>query len=275
MGARPFKRAGSELEGEYRAGFHDRLAEHWPEPREQLHAGGWRATHQLVRDLGITATDRVLDICCGEGATACWIARTIGAEVIGIELIADAVAVAQSRARREQVAQRCAFVCGTIFELPFADESFDVLFGQDPDGLAHQQRLAAFRQCWRVLRPGGRFAIQHWIPGPGSPPALRRALAAFVSLTPRRATAGTCRNWPSGGASMARHRTPGPKAGSNFPGNTPSAYSCLLANPHHRRGGVARDARVHRPQLARAAFWGAVGPAEASLLGPAWRSSPN
>jgi ubiquinone/menaquinone biosynthesis C-methylase UbiE len=172
MGGQSSKRAGQELAAEYRPGFHDRLAEHWPEPREQLHAGGWPATRQLVRDLAITATDRVLDICCGEGATACWIARTIGAKVIGIDLIADAIAVAQRHARRERVEQLCSFVCGTIFELPFADKSFDVILGQDPDGLAHQQRLVAFQECYRVMRPGGRFAIQHWVPGLGAPPAL-------------------------------------------------------------------------------------------------------
>jgi arsenite methyltransferase len=159
---------------EYRSGFHDRLAEHWPEPRDQLHAGGWPATRQLIGELEISSKDSVLDICCGEGASACWIARTIGAKVSGIDLIADAIAVAQNLSHSQQVEQLCNFVCGTIYQLPFANESFDVILGQDPDGLAHKQRVIAFRECYRVLRPFGRFAIQHWIPGPGAPSALQR-----------------------------------------------------------------------------------------------------
>jgi SAM-dependent methyltransferase len=163
---------GREHQDEFASGFHDRLARHWPEPREQLHAGGWRATQRLVQELRVGSEDVVLDVCCGEGGSAVWMARTWGLRVYGIDLLLPAIEVAQQRAKREGVDAQCTFVCGNLFSLPFADESFTVVFGQDPDGFAHRQRGVAFQECFRVLRRGGRFGIQHWIPGLHAPQAI-------------------------------------------------------------------------------------------------------
>jgi ubiquinone/menaquinone biosynthesis C-methylase UbiE len=163
---------GREHRDEFQPGFHDRLARNWPEPRDQLHAGGWAATRWLVGALGIEPGDAVLDVCCGEGGTAVWLARSLGVRVIGVDLLSAAVTAARARARREQMQERCAFVCANIFSLPFRDASFDIVLGQDPDGFAHARRAVAFQQCARVLRPGGRFGMQHWIPGIGAPRAV-------------------------------------------------------------------------------------------------------
>lgn len=157
---------------EFQPGFHDRLARNWPEPREQLHAGGWSATRRLVKELGTGSGDSVLDVCCGEGGSAVWIARTFGISVTGIDIVLPAIKVAHERAQHEGVEALCTFVCGNVFSLPFSDGSFDVVYGQDSDGFAHAQRIVAFKECFRVLRPGGRFGIQHWIPGVNAPRAL-------------------------------------------------------------------------------------------------------
>jgi SAM-dependent methyltransferase len=163
---------GREHLDEFKPGFHDRLARNWPEPREQLHAGGWAATRRLVKELAIGPADSVLDVCCGEGGSAVWLARNIGARLVGIDILQAAVESARRRAAREGVLASCAFLRANLFSLPFRDESFDVVFGQDADGFAHGQRIVAFRECFRVLRPGGRFQVQHWIPWLDAPPAV-------------------------------------------------------------------------------------------------------
>ena len=163
---------GREHEHEFKPDFHNRLARHWSEPREQLHAGGWSATHSLVDELGIGSGVSVLDVCCGEGGSAVWIARTCGARVIGIDILRPAIAVAEKRAQQEGVGSLCTFVWGNVFSLPFSDGTFDVVFGQDPDGFAHEQRVFAFKESLRVLRRGGHFGMQHWIPGVGAPRAV-------------------------------------------------------------------------------------------------------
>lgn len=141
------------------AGYIDRLALDWPEPREQLHHGGWAMTRRLIERLNLTAVDHVLDICCGEGGTSCWLAQEHGLAVIGVDIVPEAVQVAQ----RQAAGLPARFAAADVFHLPLASARFDVVIGQDPDGLAPVTRTAVFREIWRVLRPGGRLAFHHWV----------------------------------------------------------------------------------------------------------------
>ena len=156
-------RTGNKREGNG-SSFHDALALNWPEPREQLHFGGWRATYNTVRMLGLDTADCLLDLCCGEGGTACWLAKVYQRRVVGIDIAKGAITVARQQARQERVQGLAHFVTADIFQLPFPDATFEVIYGQDPDGLAHRNRLKAFRECKRVLRPWGRIGFQHWLP---------------------------------------------------------------------------------------------------------------
>lgn len=173
---------GHELVSEYVDGFIERLARFWPEPREQLHAGGWQATQELFELLEIEGGGKVLDICCGEGATAAFLAGQMPVSVTGVDLLHSALVQANARIQSFENTGTCRFSQANIFALPFADETFDVIYGQDPDGLAHWGRVEAFREIERVLKPGGRFGFQHWIPGPDLPEEMARA---FDEVTTR------------------------------------------------------------------------------------------
>ena len=166
------RRPGDEHESEFTADFFDRLARYWPHLREQLHAGGWEMTCHFLPKLDIQDGEVVLDLCCGEGATACWLARNRAVEVWGVDIVQEAIDAATRRAAAECVQSRCRFVRANIFCLPFENGRFDVIYGQDPDGLAHAERRAAFDECHRVLRGGGRIGFHHWIPGLDAPAAL-------------------------------------------------------------------------------------------------------
>jgi ubiquinone/menaquinone biosynthesis C-methylase UbiE len=157
---------------EFQPGFHERLFRNWPEPREQLHAGGWAATRCLVDKLGIRAGTAVLDVCCGEGGTAIWMAQNLGAHVVGIDILGNAVEAAGHEARKEGIQSSCSLIRANLFSLPFKDETFDIVIGQDPDGLPHVQRVFAFQEIFRVLRKGGQLGIHHWIPGVGVPQSV-------------------------------------------------------------------------------------------------------
>jgi len=39
--------------------------------------------------------------------------------------------------------------------MPYEDNYFDVVFGQDPDVFGHPPRLKCLKECFRILRPGG------------------------------------------------------------------------------------------------------------------------
>ena len=73
-------------------------------------------------------------------------------------------------------------VCGSVHALPFAEACFDAVvlvcvLGELPD------RVNAFRECQRVLRPGGTLAVTEALPDPGYVRgAVIERLAAHVGL---------------------------------------------------------------------------------------------
>jgi SAM-dependent methyltransferase len=113
----------------------------------------------VVRSARIRAGERVLDVACGTGNTAL-MARARGAEVTGLDLTPELLAVAERRAADEGLGG-ITWKPGDAEALPFPDASFDVvvsscglMFAPSP------QRVAD--EVARVTKPGGRIAIQAW-----------------------------------------------------------------------------------------------------------------
>lgn len=108
---------------------------------------------RLLERLGLKSDDRVLDVGCGTGRLACWIAEHVGAagRVVGIDPLAERVAIARTRAVGVQ------FEVGQAEDLgAFAAESFDVVC---LSAVLHwiADKPKALTEIRRVLRPGGRF----------------------------------------------------------------------------------------------------------------------
>ncbi|HLM57262.1 MAG TPA: methyltransferase domain-containing protein [Pyrinomonadaceae bacterium] len=126
---------------------------------DQIARGILAVADHVVRSAPVRAGERVLDIACGTGNTAL-AARARGAEVIGLDLTPELLAVAREREAAEGLSG-IAWEEGDAENLPFPDASFDVVLSScglmfAPD----QQRVAD--EVARVTRPGGRVAIQAW-----------------------------------------------------------------------------------------------------------------
>lgn len=164
----PF-RIGHEHRVEIKSNFHDVLAFNWPEPREQLHIGGWETTRHLVDTLKIPEAQHVLDLCCGEGGTAWWLSSQYKIHVTGVDIVQQAIYRAHYKTGNRLQKAKPFFVVANIFDLPFVTATFDLIYGQDPDGLAHYQRRYAFTECFRVLKPEGHIGFHHWVLHDGTP----------------------------------------------------------------------------------------------------------
>jgi ubiquinone/menaquinone biosynthesis C-methylase UbiE len=97
---------------------------------------------------------RLLDFGCGPGSITADLARYVGS-VVGVDSSPEAIAIA----RRDAAAPNVTYQEGSVYDLPFADDSFDVAYGHQI--LQHlADPVAALVEVRRVLRPGGLVAVR-------------------------------------------------------------------------------------------------------------------
>jgi ubiquinone/menaquinone biosynthesis C-methylase UbiE len=125
---------------------------------DEFHMGGHEATRAVVAHLAPEPGSRHLDIGCGIGGAARYIARSFGCIVTGIDLTPEYVQVGQALTRMVRLADKLTFRVGSGTDLPFDDASFDsaslLHVGQNIEA---KDRLA--QEVARVLRPGGKFVV--------------------------------------------------------------------------------------------------------------------
>lgn len=122
------------------------------------------STDQTLRVANIRPGERVLDLATGTGITAI-AARHRGAQVTGVDLTPELLAVAQEKAEGEGF-NDIEFLEGDAEALPFGDASFDVVLSTCGHMFAPDQPKVA-AELARVTRQGGRAVFLAWTPEGG------------------------------------------------------------------------------------------------------------
>ena len=139
-----------------------------------------RYGRRTVERAALRPGERVLDACCGTGASALPAAHAVGPDgaVLGLDLAEAALDHARAKARAQGLGN-AEFRVADIERTGLDEASFDavvcvfgVFFVPDMD--------AAVAELWRLVRPGGRLAVTVW-----GPRFLEPATSAFWAAVER------------------------------------------------------------------------------------------
>ena len=123
----------------------------WANIQEQTGTGGYA---YVLDKIALNNSIKLLDVGCGSGLFSS-LAAEKGAHVTGIDASEGMIAKAQSRVPDTQ------FSVGEMEELPFEDESFDVVCGFNSFQYAANTKNA-LTEAKRVLKPGGQLVAMIW-----------------------------------------------------------------------------------------------------------------
>ena len=128
----------------------------------------------------LEAGEVVLDLGSGGGIDVILSARRVGptGKAYGLDMTDDMLALARHNAAEAGI-PNVEFLKGQIEAIPLPDASVDVIISNCVINLSGDKRTV-LAEAFRVLKPGGRFAVSDVVVRGDVPPAMRRGMELWV-----------------------------------------------------------------------------------------------
>jgi phosphoethanolamine N-methyltransferase len=136
--------------------------------RHFISPGGLDSTRRFLELVQLGPESCVLDVGCGIGGSAFYMARNFGCAVDGIDLSSEMIRVARQRAKEEELETKVQFFEGDCLTVQYPRHEYHLIYSRDvflhiPD---KRVLLAALR---RNLAPAGRLLFTDYIRGHAAP----------------------------------------------------------------------------------------------------------
>ena len=138
-------------------------------PVDHFHARGLPATVELADALPIQAGHHIVDIGCGVGGPARYLAERFGCRVSGIDITEPFVEAANKLTALLKMEGQVEVELGNGQQLPYSDAMFDGGYAQHVT-MNIADRAQFFGEAFRVLKPGAFFALTEHGLGPEGDP---------------------------------------------------------------------------------------------------------
>lgn len=129
---------------------------YWDAGIKRLRQALVRMNDVLAEKAEISSQDRVLDAGCGVGGAAIYLAGKFHCHVEGITLSQKQADFGRAKAAERHLQDKVNFSVADFTKMPFADESFDVVWAVE--SVCHANEKTDFlKEAHRVLKKGGRL----------------------------------------------------------------------------------------------------------------------
>jgi ubiquinone/menaquinone biosynthesis C-methylase UbiE len=128
----------------------------------------------------LKAGETVLDLGSGGGIDVLLSARRVGptGKAYGLDMTDDMLALARENQKKAGV-ENVEFVKGEIENIPLPDNSVDVIISNCVINLS-AEKDRVLREAFRVLKPGGRFAVSDVVVRGEVPDQIRKSMLLWV-----------------------------------------------------------------------------------------------
>jgi demethylmenaquinone methyltransferase/2-methoxy-6-polyprenyl-1,4-benzoquinol methylase len=143
-------------------GLYDHVANRYDFQHSFFTAGSDQRGRRLIVEKSVSVGDNVLDCGAGTGSTALLAAKWIGAagHVTLFDMSEGMLAIAKERAASAGVLSQLDFRVGDMLDLPFDDNSFDIVLSTYSMCPLYDPAKGAM-ELFRVVKSGGRIGVAH------------------------------------------------------------------------------------------------------------------
>lgn len=198
-----------------------------------LHPGGFMHTLKVLQRFSLSTEDIILDVGCGTGRTACYIAKSSGAYVFALDHSTEMLRKAKYRAEREGV--QVQFVQGDASDMPFLNNVADLILIESV--LIFLPIAAVINECFRVLKKGGILVSTEMFANGAIPLMAKEQIQSTCGLSNIPSFEGWLEMFLSAGF------TQNDAWRNNFPGPLENIINILYPDPYQV---VSRSVRTNR-----------------------------
>ncbi|MSU75239.1 MAG: methyltransferase domain-containing protein [Candidatus Magasanikbacteria bacterium] len=152
---------------EYYDSFSDVYASVWSSQMHTGYFGKKKSLEKACADMNVFLATKaklkrgckVLSVGCGRGGGDRFLAKKLGATVIGLDLSVRQLEEALAAAREAGLEKQVTYLCGSMTTLPLIDGSVDCVWVQEALFHCHD-KLKAAQEFSRVLKPGGVVVLE-------------------------------------------------------------------------------------------------------------------
>jgi ubiquinone/menaquinone biosynthesis C-methylase UbiE len=127
-------------------------------PVDFFHIRGIQSTKELAEKSGLSKDARILDIGCGIGGTARFLALQYGCIITGVDIIDEYINTASNLSELLKLNDKTEFKIGSATQLPFEDEMFDIIWTEHVQ-MNIEDKDKFYSEISRVLKNGGKFVF--------------------------------------------------------------------------------------------------------------------